>query len=161
MAGCPRGHQKGLADPGMLRAASHQPLEHWGSDLSFLWKLAEIGTPRKMFPINKGYSQPKAVRRDSSGCPGPPEGCLSSTTQTLGLCPFLTEEEKFPSHLWVNGQNWDSLSKIPSIQGLRPDKSIQDKQVWLPCPLVIFFEYRNNFICQHLGESTKISQVWV
>ena len=32
------GDLTGLADHGMLSAASHKPLENWGSVLSFLWK---------------------------------------------------------------------------------------------------------------------------
>ena len=78
---------------------------------------------------------------------------VSHLPPTTGALCFHSSGKELLSLLGVNGQNWDSTSKIASIQGLQQDKSSQERQVWLSCPLVIFLDYEKIvFICQHLGE---------
>lgn len=106
----------GPADLGMSRAASHLPLKHQGSMLSFLRErtillqvsMAKTGIPPPKFLISKECSQTKPIITVKSDWPWPPEGQLSLAFQTLWLCAFLFKEKNLLGSF--NG-------KVPSCPG--------------------------------------------
>ena len=68
---------------------------------------------------------------DCSNCPWHFKGLFSCIPETLGLSAFLPMEKNCPSCPGTNGQIWSFPPKFPTCKGSLPDKSCQDRQVWL------------------------------
>lgn len=125
---------------GLLWAASHQPMRHWGSRLSFLWKraifcslmpLSKTGIPPPKTPNVLGFlPRQKLPVSDGSDWAWPPLGHLRSAPETLALCAFLTMEMSCHSHLGAYEGNFECTSKIQYIKALIPIESYQDRWVW-------------------------------
>lgn len=79
----------------------------------------------------QGLLPDKICITDKCGWPWLPEGQLSPATKTLGLHAFLSMEKNCPSSPGSHGQNCNSSSQTPYVQGFLTDESCQYRPAWL------------------------------
>ena len=132
----------GLTAPnaiGMSRLFSHVLLKHGGCGLSFKWKLTALLIQASMAKTGfclqnsqyPGIAPKEKVPLPTSlaGLVFPGAGShLPSNTGAQCYLSYGKELSLLNRHPWTN---LVFSSKIPYTQGLIPDKSCQDRQVWL------------------------------